>query len=50
MTTVTFASDASATTWLEHVSNHEDSKNLNLIHNSVVDLFKVTTTNEVTED
>ena len=50
MTTVTFASDASATTWLEHVSKHEDSKNLNSIHNSVVDLFKVTTTNEVTED
>ena len=45
MTTTT-----SSNTWLDHVTKHEDSKNLILIHNSVVNLFKVMVADELSED
>ena len=50
MTTTTPSTETTITTWLKHVTKHEDSKKLNLIHNSVVDLFEVTTSKEVPED
>ena len=36
-------------TWLEHVQKHDDSASLNKVHNAVVDLFKVTTVDELTD-
>ena len=36
--------------WLEHITKHVDSKSLNKVHNSVVDIFKVTTNDELPPD
>ena len=37
-------------TWLEYVTKHKDSESLNKINNSVVDLFKVTTAEELSNN
>ena len=36
--------------WLDHVKTNKDSKGLDKIHNSVTNLFKVTTTDEISDD
>ena len=48
--TTTTNTNAKPKTWLDHVKTNDDSEGLNKIHNSVTDLFKVTTNDEITED
>ena len=50
MTTTNTTQESKPTTWLEHVQKHEDSASLNKVHNSVVDLFKVTMADKLSND
>ena len=47
MTIITLILNINPTTWLEHIETHEDSPSLNKIYNSVVNLLKVTTVDEL---
>ena len=47
MTTTNTNPEYKPTTWLEHVQKPEDSTSFNQVHNSIVDILKVTTADEL---